>query len=88
MATRVAVAEWVLHDDPFSPQVSFPLIEERSVAQFTVAEVVFTSVKYGYRFNADPGVAEASIDGRSADMSKTTRRIAPSRNRRVTTNCI
>ena len=50
MLVRVAVTECAEHGStPSRPYVTRALVLERSVAQFTVAPVPTTSVRYGYR---------------------------------------
>ena len=59
IAVRTPVNAEELQPDPAGPSVSFPLIDERSVAQFTTADVSVTSVRYEYRFKVELAVADA-----------------------------
>ncbi len=69
MLVRVAVTECAEHGStPSRPYVSRPLVRERSVAQFTVAAVPTTSVRYGYRVSW--GVYATAAGGNTRAQSK------------------
>jgi hypothetical protein len=69
MEVLVAVTARAVHDStPSRPYRNLPLVRERSVAQFTVAEVPTTSVRYGYRVSW--GAYAAAAAGNTRPQSR------------------